>query len=147
MNHVAIMKKSWGLLPKILTGEKKIESRWYKHKCEAWGKVKPGDTVYFKDSGEPITVKAKVAKVLEFADLKPVQIKAILAKWGGNPPAGGGMAIADLEYFYNWAKEKKYCVLIFLENSVKVKPFQINKKGFGMNRAWLTVKNIRMIKV
>ena len=29
MQHVAIMKKSWGLTDKILSGQKKIESRWY----------------------------------------------------------------------------------------------------------------------
>ncbi|PIR94783.1 hypothetical protein COT95_02295, partial [Candidatus Falkowbacteria bacterium CG10_big_fil_rev_8_21_14_0_10_37_6] len=51
------------------------------------------------------------------------------------------------EYFYNWAKEKNYCVLIFLENSAKVKPFQIDKKGFGGPRAWLTVENIGKIKI
>lgn len=30
MEHVAIMRKSWGLTDKILSGQKKIESRWYK---------------------------------------------------------------------------------------------------------------------
>lgn len=30
MEHVAIMKKSWGLTRKILSGEKTIESRWYR---------------------------------------------------------------------------------------------------------------------
>ena len=38
MDHVAIMKKSWGLIPKILDGRKKIESRWGIHKCSPWGK-------------------------------------------------------------------------------------------------------------
>ena len=141
MDHVAIMKKSWGLLPKILTGEKKIESRWYLTKCEAWGKVKPRDTVYFKDSGEPITVKAKAAKVLEFADLKPVKVKVIIAKWGA------GFGSQDLEQFYQWAKEKNYCVLIFLENPEAVRPFQVDKAGFGAARAWLTIKNIATIKI
>jgi len=29
MEHVAIMRKAWGLTDKILSGQKKIESRWY----------------------------------------------------------------------------------------------------------------------
>lgn len=82
MNHVAIMKKSWHLLPEILSGEKTIESRWYKNKSAPWGKVKAGDTVYFKDAGEPVTAKAVVAKVLALADLTPTRVKELLAHYG-----------------------------------------------------------------
>ena len=57
MDHVAIMKKSWGLTQKILTKQKKIESRWYKSKYSPWGKIEKNDFVYFKDSGEPIVRK------------------------------------------------------------------------------------------
>ena len=35
MEHVAIMKKSWGLIEKILSEEKTAESHWYKTKQEA----------------------------------------------------------------------------------------------------------------
>jgi len=42
MQYIAIMKKSWGLLPKILTGEKKIESRWYNNRYSPWDKIKKG---------------------------------------------------------------------------------------------------------
>jgi len=147
MNHIAIMKKSWELLPKILSGEKTIESRWYKTRREAFGKVKTGDTVYFKDSGEPVGLKAKVKKVLEFENLTPQKVKEILKKYGGNPSAGGGIGLGDFNYFYNWAKNKKYCVLIFLKNQRKVKLFNIDKKGFGSPRAWLSVKNINQIKI
>ena len=71
VDHVAIMKKQWGLTEKVLTGEKTVESRWYKTKHTPWDKIKAGDSLYFKDSGEPVIVKAKVAKVLQFANLGP----------------------------------------------------------------------------
>ncbi len=71
MDHVAIMKKSWGLLPKILSGEKKIESRWYKFKRSPWDKINTNDTVYFKDSGDPVLIKAKVSKFLQFLNIFP----------------------------------------------------------------------------
>ena len=64
MEHIAIMKKSWKLTEKILTGEKKIESRWYKAKYAPWGRIKAGEVVYFKDSGEPVTIKTEVARVV-----------------------------------------------------------------------------------
>jgi hypothetical protein len=64
MQHIAIMKKSWGLLSKIISGEKKIESRWYMAKCAPWDRIGAGEIVYFKDSGCPVTIKTKVSKVM-----------------------------------------------------------------------------------
>ncbi|MDO8559127.1 MAG: hypothetical protein Q7R84_02240 [bacterium] len=39
MEHLAIMKKSWGLTEKILSGQKKIESRWYLSKRSPWDTI------------------------------------------------------------------------------------------------------------
>lgn len=69
MNHIAIMKKSWELIPKIISGEKTIESRWYKNRIAPWDRISEGDTVYFKDSGEPVSAVATVSKVLQFDNL------------------------------------------------------------------------------
>ena len=77
MIHVAIMIKSWQMIPKIISGEKTIESRWYKTKCEAFGRVNAGDTVYFKNSGEPVSLKTGVVRVLEFSDLNQKKIKKL----------------------------------------------------------------------
>jgi len=157
MDHVAIMKKSWGLIPKILTGEKKIESRWYQHKRAPWDKIKAGDTVFFKNSGEPVKIKAKVYKVLQFSDLNPVKAKEILEKYGKD------IGIAENQPYTHskiperrvegreWVGmadflKKKYCLLIFLKNPVKIKSFQIDKSGFGSMSAWISVKNINKIK-
>ena len=40
MEHVAIMKKSWGFIEKILGGQKTIESRWYSLKSKPWDNIK-----------------------------------------------------------------------------------------------------------
>ena len=74
MEHVAIMRKSWGLTQKILSGKKKIESRWYKVKYAPWDRIKFGEIVYFKDSGEPVTIKTEVEKVIQFSDLTPIGV-------------------------------------------------------------------------
>ena len=130
MDHVAIMKKDWGFLPKILSGEKTIESRWYKNRSRPWGKIFLGDTVYFKDSGAPVTVDAQVAKVFETE-----KFAGIIQKYGKSI----GMKETP--------KNKRYCILIFLKNVKKVTPFKINKKGFGAGTAWLTVEDINQIKL
>lgn len=143
MDHVAIMKKAWGLTEKVLSGEKKIESRWYMARCTPWDRIKAGETVYFKNSGEPVTIKTKVAKVLQFSDLNPVKVLEILKKYGKDD----GLEPVKLVDFFNLFKKKKYCLLIFLKNPVKIKPFEIDKNGFGMMSAWITVKNINKIKL
>lgn len=62
MQHVAIIKKSWGLTEKVLNGQKKIESRWYMAKHAPWDRIKEGEVVCFKDSGEPVSLKAEVER-------------------------------------------------------------------------------------
>jgi len=43
-------------------------------------------------------------------------------------------------------KDKKYCLLIFLKNPQKIKPFEINKFGFGAMCSWISVNNINTIR-
>ncbi|MEE9525222.1 MAG: hypothetical protein V3V78_01285 [Candidatus Woesearchaeota archaeon] len=142
MEHIAIMKKSWGLTKKILSSQKKIESRWYKVKYAPWDRIKIGETVYFKDSGEPITIKTKVAKVIQFSDLNPKKVKEILYKYG----QADGLGIDKIPEFFKLFKDKKYCMLIFLKNPQKIKSFDIDKTGFGAMSAWISVDDINKIK-
>jgi ASC-1-like (ASCH) protein len=142
MNHIAIMKKSWGLTEKILSGEKKIESRWYETRRAPWGRIRTGETVYFKNSGEPVTIKATVSKVLQLEGLTPRKVKALLVKYG----RADGIERSKEHKFFKRFKNKKYCLLIFLKSPKKIKPFNIDKRGFGMMTAWISVKNINRIK-
>lgn len=142
MEHIAIMKKSWGLTEKILTGDKKIESRWYQGKYRPWDRIKRGDTVYFKDSGEPVRIKAKVDKVMQFDALTTKTVKEILLKYGRDD----GIAKDDVLKFFELFKNKRYCILIFLKNPVAVNPFDIDKTGFGTMSAWITVDSISKIR-
>lgn len=142
MDHVAIMKKSWGLTQKILSGQKKIESRWYKNKHSPWGQIKEGDAIYLKDSGGPVSVKAKVEKVISFSDLTPGKVKQVLSQYGGDC----GIEKDKIKEFFEVFKNKRYCLLVFLKNPEKIEPFEIDKTGFGVMSAWLTVENINRIK-
>jgi ASC-1-like (ASCH) protein len=143
MDHVAIMKKSWHLLEKIISGEKTIESRWYKNRSRPWNQISPGDKIYFKDSGEPVTLKARVTKVLQFSDLTPEKTKAILKKYGQKDLGITKNLPKDLKAYF---ENKKYCLLVFLGDVQKVKPFKIDKTGFGAMSAWIRVEDIKKIK-
>ena len=140
MDHVAILRKDWKLLPKILSGEKTIESRWYQTKKAPYNKIKEGDFIYFKNSGEMVTVKTKVKKVLQYEIKGISDLKFLINKYGDK------ICLVDRDAD-TWNNKLKYCVLIFLEEVEELKePFNINKKGYGLNSAWLVVDNINRIK-
>ena len=143
MEHIAIMKKSWGLTQKILNGQKKIESRWYSVKYKPWDIIKKGETIYFKDSGDSVKLKAEVSKVIQFADLTPKKVKEILDEYGNDD----GLEKEKIPYFFKRFKNKKYCMLIFLKNPQKIEPFQIDKTGFGSMSAWITLDSVSKIRV
>lgn len=138
MEHLAILSKKLKLLNKIISGEKKIESRWYKFKKPPIGCISRGDVIYFKESGEKISVKAEVENVLIFKELTQEKIKEILKKYGKS-------ICVDTSYIEK-IKDKKFCALIFLCNVQKIEPFEINKKGYGMMSAWVSIENIEKIK-
>lgn len=142
MEHLAIMRKSWGLTQKILNGQKKIESRWYSVKYRPWDSIEEGETVYFKDSGEPVKIKAEVSKVLQIVDLTPTRVKEILDEYGDED----GLEKEKVPEFFERFKDKKYCILVFLKNPVGVEPFDIDKTGFGAMSAWITTNDISKIK-
>ncbi len=135
------MRKSWGLLEKILNGRKRIESRWYKNKYRPWGRIRAGETIYFKNSSEPVTARAEVKKVLQFEDLTPGRVWTILLKYG----KADGLAEKQIPEFYQKFKDKRFCLLIFLKNPQKIKPFEINKAGFGAMSSWITIDSIKKI--
>ncbi len=141
MHHIAIMKKSWQLIPKILSGQKTIESRWYQTKRTPWNKISAGDKIFFKNSGEDITVEANVTKVLQFILNSEQDIQNIINKYGKK------ICLVNTD-INSWKQLPKYCILIFLTNpKIITKPFKINKTGFGSATAWITTTNIQLIKI
>lgn len=138
------MRKSWGLTRKILTGEKTIESRWYKNRYKPWGKIETGDDIYFKDSGDPVTIKATVSKVLQLEGLTPTKVRKLLSKYA--QADGLGVGKEEINKYFQMFKNKKYCLIIFLKEPKKVKPFNIDKTGFGAMASWLTGESINRLK-
>lgn len=139
MQHVAIMKKRWNMIPKIVSGEKTVESRWYKNKSAPWGKIAPGDTIYFKNSGEKVIARAKVSRVLQFSLESQKEAQSVVEKYGKK------IGLAKIGQ-YVAKKCPRYCILVFLEKAKLVsKPFTIDKRGFGSAAAWITVLNIEKL--
>ncbi|HLC71252.1 MAG TPA: hypothetical protein VJI32_04540 [Candidatus Nanoarchaeia archaeon] len=142
MEHLAILAKKRKLLSKIISGEKTIESRWYKSKIVPWDQIKVGEAIYFKESGDPVTVQAVVAKVMQF-HLPEINVAKLLHKYG----AEIGFTPEQIPEKIEWCKGRKYCVLIRLKDVKEIEPFKINKKGFGLMAAWITTPTINSLKV
>ena len=143
MDHVAIMQKSWEFTEKIATGQKTIESRWYNVRYAPWGRISPGDNIYFKNSGEPVTIQAKISRVINFSDLTPEKVQTILEDYGKEM----GIDEPDMPKFLEMFKHKKYCILIYLKDAQQILPFEINKQGLGARSSWISVESIAKMKV
>jgi len=140
MDHLAIMNKAWQLIPKILNGEKTIESRWYQSRRTPWQRVKIGEWVYFKNAGEKVTTRAQVSDVRYFAFQTDTEIDEVIQKYG----KAIGLINRD---WRTWERKPRYAILVFLQNPESIAPFSINKTGFGNAAAWLTMNNINDIKL
>ncbi len=136
------MKAKRKLIPKILSGEKTIESRWYMMKVAPRNTIQSGDTVYFKDAGQMVTASATVAKVLQYDHYTDEELHEIL-----NTYADGIAFHSSLDEVYQWAKSKHYCILVFLKHPKKITPFAIDKKWYGMMASWITLSDINKIKL
>ena len=140
MDHVAIMNRRLGLIDRILSGHKTIETRWYKNKSAPYDKINVGDAIYFKDSGGYVRARTTVAAVKQFCHLTPVIVRQILNLYGDQ---------IDIQSKQDtsWATNKNYAVLIWLSKVVPTKPFSIDKAGFGSGSAWITVENVDTIRL
>ena len=138
MHHLAILAKKRKLLAKIISGEKTIESRWYKTKRTPYNNIKTNDTIYFKDSGEPITVQATVEKVL-FFDLRHTKVNNLIEKYADRI----GLKQRDPQEYAKF----NYCTLIWLKEVKEIPKFNINKQGYGNMAAWITLEDISQIKI
>lgn len=140
MDHVAIMTPSWKLIPKILRGEKSIESRWYQARRAPWNAVSVGDRVFFKDSGKPITAQATVSRVWQFEIKSSRDAERIVHEFGPR------IALVNPNVA-TWGRLPRYCILVELENPIAVTPFTVDKRGFGSGAAWMTLDLIDRIRL
>jgi ASC-1-like (ASCH) protein len=138
MEHIAILDKKRKLLPKILSGEKTIESRRTLTKRAPYGKIATGDIVYFKDSGEPVSARARVKDVKFFCDPGIPTLKRIVRDYGRR---------ICLKPDFDVKKVRaKYITLVFLQDVEPVKSFRIDKSGFGNANAWLVVQSVDSLR-
>ena len=134
------------MIDKILNGQKTIESRWYMQKRCPWDCIKKGDTIYFKNSGENVIASSCVEEVIQVSDLNPEKIIKILNEYWRRL----GIPRGELTTYFEIFKNKKYCVLVFLNKVKVIEPFSVDKlkaEGTCLQSAWVTLKDINEIRI
>ncbi len=112
MEHLAIMKK--GYIEKILSGEKKIESRFSINKITPFNKISLGDIVYMQETGKEVTAMFEVEKVLFFENLTENVVEKIYNRYGKD--------ICAEQEFWNLKKNSKYAALIYIKAPRNIVP-------------------------
>ncbi|MBU2503845.1 MAG: hypothetical protein KJ879_02215, partial [Nanoarchaeota archaeon] len=72
----------------------------------------------------------------------PTKTKQILTEYG-KTDLGTDEIMPEIK---KYVAGKNYCILVFFNKVEKVKPFNIDKTGFGTMSAWITVDNINKLK-
>ena len=125
-SHLVILKKPY--FDAILAGRKTIESRLTKTNRPPFGKIAPGDKLFFKISSGPVSATAGVKKMQQFDNLTPSKIDKIKLTYNDK-------ILGSNEY---WIEKRhcKYGVLIWLEQVETIEPVRINKKDW---RGWVVL--------
>ncbi len=126
MKHIAILKQPFFNM--VLSGEKTIESRWSQHRVVPYGKIKQGDQILLKETGQDVTASA-VADKVKFYELTPDLVEEIRQKYGKQ---------IGTDKFEDWQTTltKKYCTLIWLTNVQKIEPVKVKRSN---GAGWLCI--------
>ena len=124
--HLVILKKPY--LQAILDGRKPVESRFWKTRRYAFGRVLPGDILFLKQSSGPVCGVATVEAVKNFENLTPEKITAIKRRY--NHLVGGN------DEHWQQRADCKFGLLVWLKDVRVIEPVRIKKKDW---RAWVVL--------
>ena len=132
MEHLAIMKR--GYIEKLLSGEKRIKSRFSVNRITPFRRIAPGDKVYLQETGKPVTASFTAGEVLFFSDLDEQKIAEIRTTYGP-------LICAD-EAFWASKQHARYATLIFVERPTLEPPFKVRKSD---RSAFKTASSIKAL--
>ncbi len=110
MIHVAVLQHPY--IDMILDGTKTIESRLLRTRSAPFGRVEPGQRIFFKQSGGAYRAMASVERVEQHESLTPTAIDR-LRKAHNN-------RICAPNEFWQSRIEARYAVLISIEEVVEI---------------------------
>ena len=125
-SHLVILRKPY--LDAILAGRKTIELRLTKTKRSPFGKIAPGNKLFFKITSGPVSATARVKKIKQFDNLTPSRIDKLKLSYNAQ--------ILGTDKYWQQKSDSKYAVLVWFDKIKTIPPIQINKKDW---RAWVVL--------
>lgn len=140
MDHVAYLDAQAKEMEKLISGNKKMIIRGAAGRKLPYGKVNPGDILYFINNNAEGLVKAsaKVKNVFNSEKMDTDESKKLIET---NQKK---LQLTDKQ-FSRWAG-KRYLVLIEVDDVKELSPFSIDKSQYGNMDDWLLVEDIKKVK-
>ena len=136
MDHIVFVSRVRRELDRLLAGDRTMIVRGSLGKRMPYGRVSPGDTLFFAAGSSRITVRAiaAVQNVLDTPRLAGAEASRLLEQHGA------GLQLSDAEAD-RWSRQK-YLTLIEIADLSPVVPFSIAARGSGEADDWLAVDDI-----
>ncbi|NMC76602.1 MAG: hypothetical protein GYA60_04835 [Candidatus Methanofastidiosa archaeon] len=140
MDHVVYLDAKAKELENILSGNKTMIIRGATGRKLPYGKVNPGDILYFINNNAEGLIKAlaKVKSVFNSEKMAPDESKKLIESNQDK------LKLSETQ-FSRWTG-KRYLVLIEIEDSKELPPFSIDKSQYSNMDDWLIVEDINKIK-
>lgn len=139
MDHVVYVDAKTKEMAKLLSGEKTMIIRGAAGRKMPYGRVNPGDMLYFINNNAEGLIKAK-AKVKEVFNSEKMTKEESIALVEMNQ----GKLILSSAQFKRWAG-KRYLVLIEIDQVESVPSFRIDRNKYNNMDDWLPVGDIHNV--
>jgi hypothetical protein len=140
MDHVVYVDAKAKEMEKLVDGSKTMIIRGAAGRKLPYGRVDPGDILYFINNNAEGVVKARAAVKSVFNSEKMSKEESI-----GLVEQNQDKLQLTNQQGKRWAG-KRYLVLIEVEDVVEIDPFPIDRSGYGNMDDWLPVGNIASVK-
>jgi len=140
MDHVVYLDTKEKELAKLLSGEKSMIIRGAAGRKLPYGRVSPGELLWFvENNGDGLVqCRATVKRVFNSEKLTAQQSQQIISDHQA-------LLCLTPNQMKRWCG-KRYLVLIEIEKLQEIKPFIIDRSSYGNMDDWLPTENIEKIK-
>lgn len=141
MDHIVYLDTQAKELDGLLAGKKTMIVRGAAGRKMPYGRVNPGDVLYFINNNAEGAIRAKgiVKSVVNSDKMSAQESTALVDRHQDKLQLTG-------KQFERWAG-KRYIVLIEVEGVEEPSPFRIDRSDFGNMDDWLPVGNIAKVRI
>jgi hypothetical protein len=141
MDHVVYLDAKSNEMENLISGEKTMIIRGAAGRKMPYGRVNPGDILYFINNNAEGVVKAK-STVRHVTNSDKMTIEESVSLVEGNQ---GKLQLTGAQ-FKRWAG-KRYIVLVEVDEVEALTPFPIDKSDYGNMDDWLPVEDIESLRM